>query len=327
MKPHLRRFSNKQTWMQPQWVCHTIFIMLLFLSQIALYIFVVTKCKDTKDSKLEKNTLQNNPLDENNHIDPIDNGSSLKLEIQNSTQLNEDLKMIHLQSDVHNMDPNVLKRVHSLETNIKSLKKVFSNQGEEIRSLQSIQQSQWLKYEKALERQFNNMTTALNSLQNRLEEGLDVVFSQISQLRDDVYFIENSLNQTKQGHLGINETILKPTRVITDQPLTDSRFTTSQIADVTEKTQTSVQPVSKQNPDPQELYHISVSFLKSRADFQVFFYGADKDADGYLTYDEMKNVLGDEAPDEELLQQFDRDQNKMYSYTELIRTFFLKDGE
>ncbi|XP_041435580.1 uncharacterized protein LOC108706713 [Xenopus laevis] len=84
-------------------------------------------------------------------------------------------------------------------------------------------------------------------------------------------------------------------------------------------------PLSSQKEISEDIFQISIPFLKSRSDFQVFFYGADKDANGFLTYDEIKKVLGDETPIEDMLLQFDKDQNRMYSYTELLRTFHLKE--
>lgn len=284
-KTHMR---SKVTWMQPQWACQTIFIMVLILSQVALCVFVLTQNMDRKASDMEKTTLPTNRFGMNN------NKSSLKLE--NGTQLSIKPKMEHLQPEFHNMDPDVLKRVHSLETNIKSLKKAVSSQGEEIKTLLSNQQAQGQK-------------------------GLELVFSQIAQLRDDIYFIESNLNQTKEERFG--EATIKPTRGVIGRTLTERLLTASQ--NVTKKTETTVQPVTKWKDNPEELDHISVSFLKSRADFQVFFYGADKDADGYLTYDEIKNVLAEEVPREDLLQHFDSDHDRLYSYTELIGTFFLKD--
>ncbi|XP_075051889.1 uncharacterized protein LOC142138794 [Mixophyes fleayi] len=254
----------------------------------------------------------------------MDNGSSLRFE--NGTQMSDDLKM---EPENHSKDANILKRVHALEINIKTLKKIVSSQGEDIKALLAHQQADGIKYEKALERQFNNKTTALNSLQNRLEE-----------LRDDVYFIENALNQTKKGHLGENDTDLKPTKSGIKVPaVTDPQFPASHTTidlkgkaleesvqtEIIQKIKTTVQPISEQKDEPGELYHISTSLLKSRADFQVFFYGTDKDADGYLTYDEIKNVLGEEAlSKEELLQHID-DPNRMYSYTDLMKMFSLKD--
>ncbi|XP_063812342.1 EF-hand calcium-binding domain-containing protein 14-like [Pseudophryne corroboree] len=321
-KSHITRFTDNVTWTQPLWVCHTTFIVVLILSQVALCIFVLKEQMHDKTSKLEQETLQNNTFGMNSPDYHIDNGNSLTFE--NRTQMNDDLKMEQLQQENHSKDANILKRVHTIETNIKSIKKIVSSQGEDIKALMAHQQADRIKYEKVMERQFNNKTTALNSLQNRLEEGLDLVFSQISQLRDDVYFIENALNQTKQERLGENETVLKPAkRGFTVPPVTDPQQNASQ--EMSQEIKTTVQPISKQKDESGEVYHISTSLLKSRADFQIFFYGADKDADGYLTYDEIKNIFGEEALSKELLQHVGGNQDRMYSYIELMRMFSLKD--
>lgn len=68
-------------------------------------------------------------------------------------------------------------------------------------------------------------------------------------------------------------------------------------------------------------------------DLQVFFYGADKNANGYLTLTEIEKVLGEDAPQKEELEEFDDDNNKMYSYLELRKAleltgkYFLKTNE
>lgn len=51
---------SKVTWMQPQWACQTIFIMVLVLSQVALCVFVLTQNMDRKASDMEKTTLPTN---------------------------------------------------------------------------------------------------------------------------------------------------------------------------------------------------------------------------------------------------------------------------
>ncbi|XP_056421476.1 EF-hand calcium-binding domain-containing protein 14-like isoform X2 [Hyla sarda] len=330
-KSNIRRLTSKMTWMQPQWLCHTTFIGVLVLSQLVLCIFVLTEHMGTKKSNTEYTTVENNV--KNSHLYPSDNRSL------NGTHLNDGQKMEQLQPQYRTKDDNLLRRVHTLEVNIKSLTKAVSIQGEDIKALIAHQKTDGIKYEKALERQFNNMTTALNSLQNRLEEGLELSFSHISQLRDDVYFIENSLNRTKQERLGENETAMRSNKMrSTVQTVTEPQthappatlVSNAEVPDspLTENIQiipSTAPAVSQENKEPREQHRVPTSFLKTRADFQVFFYGADKDADGYLTYEEIKNVLGDESPSEELLLHFDTDQDTLYSYTELKRTFLLKD--
>ncbi|XP_075716698.1 EF-hand calcium-binding domain-containing protein 14-like [Rhinoderma darwinii] len=329
----LRRLTTNVTWAHPQWLCHTTFIAVLVLSQVALCIFVLTEHMDVKMSNTEHSTVQNNALGKNSLYD-TDNGSSL-----NGIHMNDDQKIEQLQPQSHTKDGNLLKRVHTLEVSIKSLTKTVSSQGEDIKALLAQQKADGIKYEKALERQFNNMTTALNSLQNRLEEGLDLSFSQISQLRDDVYFIENALNRTKQEHLGENETAVKSTKIgsavlsmtapQTHAPLTtfvpNAEVLDSLQTETIQNIKSTVPALSKEKEGYIDQHHIPLSFLKTRADFQVFFYGADKDADGYLTFEEIKNVLGEESPSEELLEHLDDDQDTMYSYTELMKTFLPKD--
>lgn len=57
-------------------------------------------------------------------------------------------------------------------------------------------------------------------------KGLELVFSQIAQLRDDIYFIENNLNRTKEERFG--EATIKPTRRVIGQELTERLLTASQ---------------------------------------------------------------------------------------------------
>ncbi|XP_073496031.1 EF-hand calcium-binding domain-containing protein 14-like isoform X2 [Phyllobates terribilis] len=316
-KSNLRRLTANVTWSHPQRLCHTIFIVFLVLSQVVLFIFLLTEHMDVKKCKTEYTTMQNNGKnDKLDHLYHTDKESIL-----NGTHKNDDQKMEQVQPQYQSKDSNLLKRVNALEVNIKSMTKALSNQGEDMKSLLAQLKTNGIKYEKALERQFNNMTTALNSLQNRLEEGLDLSFSQISQLRDDVYFIENALNRTKQERLGENETTMKSTKSrSTGQSVTEPQ-TQAPLKTIRNMQSTGL-PLSKEEDME---HHVPTSFLKTRADFQVFFYGADKDADGYLTYEEIKNVLGEETPSEELLKHFDTDQDAMYSYTELMRTFLLED--
>ncbi|MEE6461724.1 hypothetical protein FKM82_001385 [Ascaphus truei] len=278
---------------------------------------------DMEKVKLEQASLQRNEFGMNAHPHHIDNASSSRLE--NVTQTIDEPKAEQLKPELHGMENvSLMKRANTLEIKIKSIEKMVFRHGEDLKALQAKQRVEGMKYENTFEQQFNNMTRALNSFQNRLEEGLDIAFSQISQLRDDIYFMENALNHTKKERLGEIVTTLQPamggmrTRVTTP-------FPASQTIQIMQEDDTTTQQVSKQKEMSKERYRISLSFLKSRTDFQVFFYGADKDANGYLTYAEIRKVLGEEAPGEDALLQFDEDQNRMYSYNELIRTFQLND--
>ncbi|XP_063314334.1 EF-hand calcium-binding domain-containing protein 14-like [Pelobates fuscus] len=311
-KSYMRGLNTIYTLAQPQWLCHTVFIVFLVSSQAALCIFVLTMHMDLETIKLDQAFLQKGQL---NYVNNVSGSRS-----ENATQKTEGLK-----SDERGMNNiSLLKRIHAIELNMKSVKKIVSSH-EDYKAEQIHQQAEATKYENALERQFNNMTKALNTIRNHLEENMDIVFSQISQLRDDVYFIENALNRSKQEHLGVIETTPKPTAELPIQKTTDPLYMEPQTMQTLSEMRTAMQSISKPNDVLETIDQLSIPFLKSRPDFQVFFYGADKDANGFLSYDEIKKVLGEEAPNEDVLAQFDDDKNRYYSYIELIRAFQLPD--
>lgn len=58
-------------------------------------------------------------------------------------------------------------------------------------------------------------------------------------------------------------------------------------------------------------------------DLQLFFYGASTNENGYLTFNEIESLVGEETSEQEQLELFDVDNDKMFSYLELIRAFGL----
>ncbi|KAG6933875.1 EF-hand calcium binding domain 14 [Chelydra serpentina] len=178
-----------------------------------------------------------------------------------------------------------------------------------------------------MEKQFNNATEALNSLQNRLEEGLDSVFLQISQLKDDFYFIENFLNHTD---IGSSKSYVSTSELLKETEDTPSTLSPSSqnYAPVKDPTHLSLLDHQTQAMEPEtveEKHKINIPFIKKLTDLQVFFYGTDKNANGYLTFTEIEKVLGEDAPQKEELEEFDDDNNKMYSYLELRKALELTE--
>ncbi|XP_019377568.1 PREDICTED: uncharacterized protein LOC109301100 [Gavialis gangeticus] len=178
----------------------------------------------------------------------------------------------------------------------------------------------------AMEKQFSNATEALSNLQNRLEEGLDTVFLQISQLKDDFFFIESFLNHTDMKSSKSYVSTSKLSKETEDTPATIPPNTqadallkdpTAQVL-LDHKTET-------MGPETMEKPKINIPFIKKLTDLQVFFYGADKNANGYLTFSEMEKVLGEDTPQREELQEFDNDKNSMYSYLELKKALELAE--
>ncbi|XP_023962189.2 uncharacterized protein LOC112059747 [Chrysemys picta bellii] len=176
-----------------------------------------------------------------------------------------------------------------------------------------------------MEKQFNNATEALNSLQNRLEEGLDSVFLQISQLKDDFYFIENFLNHTDMGSsksYASTPEFLKETEEDTPSTLSPS---SQNYAPDSHPIHLDRQTQAMEPETVEEKHKINIPFIKKLTDLQVFFYDADKNANGYLTFTEIEKVLGEDAPQKEELEEFDDDNNKMYSYLELRKALELTE--
>ncbi|XP_068955605.1 EF-hand calcium-binding domain-containing protein 14-like [Petaurus breviceps papuanus] len=179
-----------------------------------------------------------------------------------------------------------------------------------------------------LEKQLENTTVVLTNLQKHLEEGLDTTFVQISQLKDGFYFLEDSKNHTSTDSDKRYPLPAKPsqeTKVKLSTPLLPF-VTSSPNYDVSVPESTSQIPEDAMDSETtQRKTKLNISFIKTLTDLQVFFYGADTNANGYLTYSEIQSLLGGEAPRQEQLKVFDEDNNNVYSYLEMIRAFELTE--
>nr|XP_025034003.1 uncharacterized protein LOC102457239 isoform X3 [Pelodiscus sinensis] len=184
--------------------------------------------------------------------------------------------------------------------------------------------------------QFLNMEERDDSLMHSLNsQGLDSVFLQISQLKDDFYFIENLLNHTDMGSSKSFVSTAELSKETGDIPSTLSPSSPNDglaillpVAFVKDPTHQILvdHPTQAMEPETVEEKHkINIPFIKKLKDLQVFFYGADKNANGFLTFSEIEKVLGEDAPRKEELEEFDHDNNKMYSYLELRKALELTE--
>ncbi|XP_038610971.1 uncharacterized protein LOC119935619 [Tachyglossus aculeatus] len=119
----------------------------------------------------------------------------------------------------------------------------------------------------AMEKHFDDTTQALNNLENRLEQGLDTAFLQISQLKDDFYLIEHSLNHTSPQHVTPSALPAEPTEdpeMMLSQPGLPSSTTNptneAHEQDVTAKTSTAA-AVEPETSD--KMPKINISFIKN----------------------------------------------------------------
>ncbi|XP_069487177.1 EF-hand calcium-binding domain-containing protein 14-like isoform X2 [Ambystoma mexicanum] len=298
-KTYIRRPRNKSAFLQPQWLCQTVFIVLLVAAQVALSFFFLRTYWDLEAVK-------------HKHSDIFRSGAPHGNNASSEEQLD------------YGLNSTNFSKVTFLEL-ILSLK---SNEEKALQSQHTNDKTKLLEEAKirALERQLHNVTEALMTLQKRLEEGLDNTLLQISQLKDDFYFLENALNITERAHFNSFETS-------TARPFKEGKNSATTLHPPAEATDEDVSPQenvtafqstkTKKTAKPEN--KIKIPFIKSHADFQVFFYGADKDASGYLTYAELLKVLGEDAPKEAELREFDKDGNEMYTYLELMKAFTLTD--
>ncbi|KAM9143528.1 uncharacterized protein ACDP82_007352 isoform 2-T4 [Pangshura tecta] len=242
--------------------------------------------------------------------------NSSEEEIQGTSYL---LACVHKLNMSTAMDVQEMKgRIMQLQNHMLNVTGQFLNMEGRDDSLMHSLNSQNLFESKmnVMEKQFNNATEALNSLQNRLEEGLDSVFLQISQLKDDFYFIENFLNHTDMG----SSKSYVPTSEFLKETEDDTPSTLSPSSPNYGHQTEAMEPETVEKKDK-----INIPFIKKLTDLQVFFYGADKNANGYLTFTEIEKVLGEDAPQKEELEEFDDDNNKMYSYLELRKALDLTE--
>ncbi|OCT97142.1 hypothetical protein XELAEV_18009365mg [Xenopus laevis] len=175
-KSYIRRSNIGSKLAQPQWLCHTVFIVLLVCSQAALCIFVLTIQIDIKTIKVEHESLHKNTMEMTVHLQPINNTSISKHE--NITQMDLEPTIKKQIQELNVMENvNLLKRLHALETNMKSLKNIVSSHGEDLETVKVQQGVEGIKHENALQRQLNNMSRELNGFHIRLEEVSTICYS------------------------------------------------------------------------------------------------------------------------------------------------------
>ncbi|XP_064334709.1 uncharacterized protein LOC135319230 isoform X2 [Camelus dromedarius] len=306
-----KKFSSSD---QLQSLSQALFVLLILISQIFLSFFVLKIHQDV--STLEKK------------------GASAQMKVSfNNASEQTDVETINTRKEQTESELKDLsqQRIASIETIISrnteeqsaSAEKNETGFPKETNQLQNPVGSKTNAFEKRLE----NITTTLNNLQQRLEEDLDDVFLQLSQLKDNLYVMENTLNITRTEYLNV---YTSPTQSFQEK---EKKFYTTGLPYVMSSPNSDISAVPEPaSQDPKDVVDsgileekpkIIISFIKNLTDLQIFFYGADHNANGYLTYSEIESLLGEETPAQEQLELFDADNNKTFSYPELIRAFGL----
>ncbi|KAJ1217073.1 hypothetical protein NDU88_004668 [Pleurodeles waltl] len=332
MKTYIRSPRNKSTFLQPLWLCLALFIVLLLAAQGVQSFFLLRMFWELEAVKHRHTDIFRSGTPQSSISNGSANGSSeepLQYGMNNVNFLGDE--ELNFRSS-HPRNISLWPRVKQLENKVKFLELYVSLKNTEEKALQSQHAKERNKFSddtriRALENQLHNVTEALKTLEKRLEEGLDANLLQISQLKDDFYFIENYLNLTDKEHFHFDESSTLPhfseiKKIPSTTGLPSADFTAEEAS---RKESVTIFGSSNPQKTAEAQHKIKIPFIKNRADFQVFFYGADKDASGHLTYAELMKVLGEDTPKEDDLQMFDGDNNQMYSYLELMNTFELAD--
>ncbi|XP_078532902.1 uncharacterized protein LOC144818908 [Lissotriton helveticus] len=329
-KTFIRRHRDKSTFLQPRWLCLSLFIVLLLAAQGVQSFFLLRMFWELEAVRHKHTETFRSGAPQSSIFNGSANGSSedpLQYGMNSAAFLG--IEEPDFRSS-HTRNISLWSRVKQLENKVKFLELYVSLKNTEEKAMQSQHMKEINKVSedariRRLENQLHNVTEDLKTLQKRLEEGLDANLLQISQLKDDFYFIENYLNLTDKEHFHFDEPSTAPSfKEIKDVPSTTGlppADSTTEGATLKENLST----VGTTHPPAEVKHKIKIPFIKNHGDFQVFFYGADKDASGHLTYAELVKVLGEDAPEEDALQIFDGDNNQMYSYLELLNTFELSD--
>uniref|UniRef100_UPI00398ED32A EF-hand calcium-binding domain-containing protein 14-like n=1 Tax=Pristiophorus japonicus TaxID=55135 RepID=UPI00398ED32A len=391
-------------WCQPQWICHSLFIFILIISQVFLFLYVLKQHWEIEIIKLEQ-TMELSQQFDNQHyseMGKVEGNTNMKSKLEELYKKFEEItasvsqgkilknggpteaQMYNLQ-EIHALDKKInimqdtiiyiRENLNSLQAKYEELKDnvkdkstgsqdlsklykfmrklnestVSSSMGikDEIHELRNLtfdlthkfrsmetslhslteltntQATEMDEFEESLER-MHNISENLKSHQSRLEQDLDRNYRQISQLRDEVYQREDAMNRTSQpaatmAQFQAESTVYSPQQMeSTKVALLMSHEDDEKLDIQTSTTEGTMHTSAVRNV-------ISISSITNLKAFQSFFYEADWTGRGYLTYRDLVNNLGQWAPAEEEIKQFDENNDDRFSYTEMINALGLQE--
>ncbi|XP_078069824.1 uncharacterized protein LOC144494019 isoform X2 [Mustelus asterias] len=214
--------------------------------------------------------------------------------------------------ELRNLTSDLTHKFQSLETSLHSLTELTNTQATELD-----------QFEESFER-MHNISENLKSHQSQLEQDLDSNYRQISQLKDEVYQREDALNHTSQPSATVAQFQVDSTPY-SPQQMGSTKVTAlmSHEDDGKLDVQTPYREGTMNKPVVKNF--ISISSVTNLKALQSFFYDADWTGRGYLTYRDLVNNLGQWAPTEEEIKQFDENNDDRFSYTEMINALGLQE--
>nr|XP_033793727.1 EF-hand calcium-binding domain-containing protein 14-like isoform X2 [Geotrypetes seraphini] len=322
------------SWKQCPWLLHSFLILLLITSQAIMGIFLFLTHGDLEMIKYKQATIFGHETNYSSNVEHNTSSAELR-ESQWQAWKQQNNEVMSLTPDQYralkafrNKNTSLEQRVNALEMRMQFLEVTVSRRTELVDPPASKSRGEEAKNAvdsqiKETEGRLMNLSKAVYSLQRRLEEGLETVFLRLSHLQDELYMISNSSNHKHSKILDSYRTAPNPKEPDSRTPVTDSPMLTSGSRTVWSLT-TQQRPAEQQRTTGRE-GQINIPSIKSHQDFQVFFYGADSDADGFLKYSDIQQVLEHNAPKKEELQRFDENNDHTYSYLELLKAFTFTD--
>ncbi|XP_043552831.1 uncharacterized protein LOC122553330 isoform X1 [Chiloscyllium plagiosum] len=223
---------------------------------------------------------------------------------------------LEIKDEIHelrNLTAELTQQFRSMETNLHSLRELTNTQVIELD-----------QFEESLER-MRNVSENLKSHQSQLEQDLDSNFQQISQLKEETYQREDALNQTSQPSATMAQLQIESTPYPPPQQTESSKVTS--LMSHEDDGKLDVRTPATENTSHKSVLRniISIPSVTNLKALRSYFYDADWTGHGYLTYRDLVNTLGQWAPTEENIKQFDEDNNDRFSYTEMINALGLQE--
>ncbi|XP_007907014.2 EF-hand calcium-binding domain-containing protein 14 [Callorhinchus milii] len=261
----------------------------------------------------------------------------LKDNVERMNKMTDDQEFSSLYEFIHKVNESsvssstqVKGKIHAFDTLISDLTRKLSTMETSLLTLRRLintQANELYQFEESV-RKVQNGSDDLKTLQIQLDQRLDNVYQQISQLRDEFYQEDNALNRTNQTDSDMPQFHFETTTY--SPPQTETTDSTSpigyerkhqQVPDVQMRQATTESFTRK----PSVTNVVVISSIKSLRALQSFFYQADWAARGYLTYEDLMNNLGERVPQEEEIKPFDENNDGRFSYLEIKHALGLQE--
>ncbi|XP_042201301.1 EF-hand calcium-binding domain-containing protein 14-like [Callorhinchus milii] len=354
---HGKRYSASRfrcfAWCQPQWICHSFFILLLLLSQVGLFLYVlnlhgeIAKIKVGQTTRQQKEQLTQQSVKMPSVEGSLGEGNAeLKSKVEDLYEKLEEItfslsrskKLQNAESDVnhpHNI-AMIDKKISTLEDDIIHIRGelgLLQAEREELKDnverMNKMTDDQEFSSLYEFIHKVNESSVSSSTQVKGKIHAFDTLISDLTansapwKQANELYQFEESVRKVQNG-----SDDLKTLQIQLDQ--TETTDSTSpigyerkhqQVPDVQMRQATTESFTRK----PSVTNVVVISSIKSLRALQSFFYQADWAARGYLTYEDLMNNLGERVPQEEEIKPFDENNDGRFSYLEIKHALGLQE--